>query len=246
MTLQLHPTSTTHLPPGIGRLPADERTPWGWLRWSSPTPDAAPVHLLQIAIRTPEPSLRAQCAHRWLTRRPPIRLYLDHGGSVTAAALLTAVCALIGMSWAIDHGLPVSVALPLAILLPLLVDHLPARLDTRARTYVRIVDTAPGLEYLQKLTAQHIRLVRAYTANPGTELDYAVQIGHRVLWAIATITTASDCGPDTTCRLLTLESLMDHLTRQIDDVDRARGALDAPIEPATVNSAPTPRTRGRR
>jgi hypothetical protein len=228
------------------RLPASERTPWGWLRWSPATPDAAPQRLLQIGIVTPEPSLRARCAQRWLTRRPPIRLYLDHGGSVTASTLLTAIGALTGMSWAIEHGLPASVGLPLAILLPLLVDHLPARLDARARACVRIIDAGPQLNYLQQLTAQHIAITRAAASHSCRELDYAAQLGHRVLWSIATIITAPDRSPDTTCRWLALESLMDHLARQADNVEPARGVLNAPNAAATANSAPTARARSRR
>ncbi|MEV2256501.1 hypothetical protein AB0I94_39195 [Streptomyces sp. NPDC050147] len=235
-----HPASTTHLPPGRRRLPASERTAWGWLRWSPAAPDGAPQHLLQIGIRAPGRSLRARCAQRWLTRRPPLRLYLDHGGSVTGATLLTAAGALLAMSWAIDAGLPVAVGLPLAILLPLLVDHLPAHLDARARAYVRIIDAGPGLGYLQRLTAQHAGITRAAASHPCPELAYAAQLGHRVLWSIATIITAPDRSPDTTCRWLALESLLDHLARQADDADRAMGALAAPSGSATANTSPTP------
>ncbi|MEV6758417.1 hypothetical protein [Streptomyces sp. NPDC051214] len=241
------PAATTHRPPGQRRLSGSERTAWGWLRWSPATDDGAPQRLAQIGIVTPGHSLRARCAQRWLTRRPPLRLYLDHGGSVTAATLLTAVGALLGMSWAIDDGLAVAIGLPLAILLPLLVDHLPARLDVRARAYVCIIDAGPGLEYLQRLTAQHARITRAAASHPCcAELAYAAQLGHRVLWSIATIITAPDRSPDTTCRWLALESLLDHLARQAGDADRAHGDLAAPSGSATASTPPTPRARGHR
>ncbi|MFD5708722.1 hypothetical protein ACFWGV_21645, partial [Bacillus subtilis] len=188
-------------------------------------------------IVRPGRSVRARCAQRWLTRRPPLRLFLDHGGSVTGATLVTAVGALLGMSWAIDAGLPVAVGLPLAILLPLLVDRLPGRLDVRARAYVCVIDGGPGLEYLQRLTAQLAGIARAAASHPCPELAYAAQLGHRVLWSIATIITAPDRSPDITCRWLALESLLDHLARQADDADRA---LAAPSESATAHTSPGP------
>ncbi|MWA07669.1 hypothetical protein [Streptomyces sp. BA2] len=237
-----HLAPTSHLSPGMRRAPSCERTPWGWLRFSPAAPDGAPQHLLQIGIRTPDPSLRARCAQRWLTRRPPLRLYFDHGGSVTALTLMTALVALLGMSWAIDHGLPAVIGLPLAILLPLLVDHLPARLDTRARAYARIIDTGPGLDYLQRLTAQHARLVRAHSSRPGPELGCAAELGHRTLWEIAVIITAPDRSPDITCRWLALESLMDHLAREADDIKHQR-ALDGPAA-ADDDSPPAYRAPG--
>ncbi|MFH8492182.1 hypothetical protein [Streptomyces longisporoflavus] len=209
------------------RSPAVEPTSWGWLRWSPPTPDGAPRQLLQIAVLAPEPSLRARCARRWLTRRPPIRLYLDHGGSVTALTLITALGALLAMSWAIGHGLPLSVGVLLAIVLPLLVDLLPARLDAWAGRYVRTVESASGLEYLQRLTARQAAIVRAARSRPGPGPDGAVRLGHRALWEIAVIITAPGRNPDTTCRWLALESLLDHLARQADDSEHQR-ALDRP------------------
>lgn len=221
------------------RPPRCERTPWGWLCFSPATPQGASPHLLQIGVRTPDPSLRARCAQRWLTRRPPLRLYFDHGGSITALTLITAVAALLGMSWAIDHGLAVGVGWLLALGLPLLVDQLPARLDARARPYVRVIDAGPGLEYLQWLTAQHGRLLQAYSAQPGPELRYAAQLGHRVLWSIATIITAPDRSPETTCRWLALESLMDQLARRAD-VDHQRAA----DQPSTADDLPAHREPG--
>ncbi|MEU6680880.1 hypothetical protein [Streptomyces sp. NPDC046925] len=236
MTLTPRIASTPHHPPGTA-----ERTPWGWQRWSPATPDGAAPQLLQIGICAPEASLRARCARRWLTRRPPLRLCLDHGGSVTALTLATAVGALLGMSWATAHGLHVGIGLLPAILLPLLVDHLPARLDTRAGAYACIVDSASGLAYLQRLTAQHATVVRAARAHPGPELDCALQLGHRTLWEIAVIITAPDRNPDTTCRWLALEALMDHLARQADDINHRR-ALDGP--PAARDAPPPYRAPG--
>lgn len=225
MTLQPHPT------PDPKRPYAGERTPWGWRRWSSPTPDGAPQRLLQIGIRTPEPSLRARCAQRWLTRRPPIRLYLDHGGSVTGVTLLTAVVALLAMPWLMSHGVPVSIALPLVILLPLLVDHLPTHLDSRARRYARVIDADPELQYLQRRVAQHQCIVRAAESSSLPEFDYALQLGHRVLWEIALLATAPDPNPDSECSLLPCESLLTELARQAADAHSAQRALDAPRTP---------------
>ncbi|MGW7067066.1 hypothetical protein ACWGII_18595 [Streptomyces sp. NPDC054855] len=224
------------------RPPPCERTPWGWLRFSPATREGAPQHLLQIAICSPEPSLRARCAQRWLTRRPPLRLYFDHGGSLTALTLITAFAALLAMSWAIAQGLAVVLALLLALGLPLLVDQLPARLDARARAHVRVIDAGPGLHYLQELTARHARLVRAHHSRPGPELGYAAQLSHRTLWEIAVIITAPDRSPDITCRWLALESLLDHLARQADDIEHQR-ALDGPAT-ADDGSPPTYRAPG--
>ncbi|GGV63362.1 hypothetical protein GCM10010277_69480 [Streptomyces longisporoflavus] len=218
------------------RSPAVEPTSWGWLRWSPPTPDGAPRQLLQIAILAPELSLRARCVRRWLTRRPPVRLYLDHGGSVTALTLISALGALPAMSWAIGHGLPLPVGALLAIVLPLLVDHLPARLDTWAGRYARVVESASGLEYLQRLIARHAAIVRAASSRPGPEPDCAVHLGHRTLWEIAVIITAPGRNPDTTCRWLALESLLDHLARQADGSEHQR-ALDGP---AAGDDSPPP------
>ncbi|MEV0521809.1 hypothetical protein AB0I66_00130 [Streptomyces sp. NPDC050439] len=145
------------------------------------------------------------------------------------------------MAWAIRHGLPVPIGLPLAILLPLLVDQVPARLDARARGYACIIDTPPALEYLQKLTAQHACIVRAAAAHPCAELDYAAQLGHRALWSIATIITAPDRTPDTTCRWLALESLLAHLACQADHLTPTRNAPDTPTDTPTATADPEPR-----
>lgn len=223
MPLQLRTTAPVDFDVDRVRRYLCERAEWGWRRWSLPTPDAAPQRLLQIGIRTPEPSLGARCAHRWLTRRPPTLHYFDNGGSIPAATLLTATGALLAMVWAIGRGLPVSIALPLAILLPLLVDHLPARLDTLAHRYVCVIDTDPELEHLQRQAVRHTRIIEASQASSLPELDYGVQLGHRVLWEIASLTTASEPRPDMACRLLAYESLLDELGRQATDSHTADG-----------------------
>ncbi|GGV72095.1 hypothetical protein GCM10010277_84560 [Streptomyces longisporoflavus] len=234
MTARPYPALSAYQQPGgkrrMRRSPAREPTSWGWLRWSPSAPDGAPRQLLEIGIVAPGCSLRARCARRWLTRRPPIRLHLDHGGSVTALTLITGLGALLAMSWAVGHGLPLPAGALAAILLPLLADHLPVRLDAWAGRYVRTVESANGLAYLQRLIARHAVIVRAARSRPGPGPDNAVRLGHRSLWEIAVIITAPDRDPDTTCRWLALESLLDHLARQADDSEhqRPRGALEGP------------------
>lgn len=237
MPLQLHTTSPMEFDIDRVQRYLCERTEWGWRRWSLPTPDAAPQRLLQIGIRTPEPSLRARCAQRWLTRRPATRHYLGNGGSVPATTLLTATGALLAMVWAIGRGLPVSIALPLAILLPLLVDHLPARLDTRAHRYVRVIDTDPEMEYLQRQAAGYTRIIEASQASSLPELDYGVQLGYRVLWAIAALAEHPAPNPDTQCRLLSYESLLHELVRRATDAHSAQRTLGDAIAAPSAQAA---------
>ncbi|GHC88413.1 hypothetical protein [Streptomyces flavofungini] len=167
------------------QIHTDERTVWGWLRWALPSDsrsgeDTCP--LLEIGIRPPEPSLRDRCAHRWLTRRPAARVALDRGGTVTLAIALVS---LIGLVLALGRDAPGAVAIPLTLLLPLLVDHLPARLDARARRRVRTVTDPASVTYLRPLVAWHAQIDHTARHHPTPEQLDAARLSHRALWDLA-------------------------------------------------------------
>ncbi len=67
-----------------------------------------------------------------------------------------------------SHGVPADVGLPAMLLAPLLAEHLPGRLDARAREHVRSVEGASACRYLQRLAALHTSLVQAAAVSlPG-------------------------------------------------------------------------------
>ncbi|MFD5754373.1 hypothetical protein ACFWIZ_03735 [Streptomyces sp. NPDC127044] len=60
-----------------------------------------------------------------------------------------------------DHGVPAETALPGMVLAPLLAEHLPRRLDARAREHVRSVEGDGACRDLQRLGALHTSLGQA-------------------------------------------------------------------------------------
>ncbi|GGV52518.1 hypothetical protein [Streptomyces spectabilis] len=176
----------------------DEHTAWGWMRWALPDDPwfaDGDLPLRQIGIRPPDPTLRDRCAYRWLTRRAPARIELDHGGSVTATTLTAALAALVGLVAALKHGIPAGIALPLTILLPLLADHLPARLDARARRYVRTIDQPAAVARLRPLIAWHIQINQTARHHPTAEQRHAARLSHRALWQLAALLTHPAAPP---------------------------------------------------
>ncbi|MFI5685401.1 hypothetical protein [Streptomyces sp. NPDC051636] len=55
--------------------------------------------------------------------------------------------------FAIGHGVPADVALPAMLLAPVLAEHLPGRLDARARLHVRSVEGDGAVRCMQRLAA---------------------------------------------------------------------------------------------
>ncbi|AYG77963.1 hypothetical protein DWB77_07522 [Streptomyces hundungensis] len=174
----------------------DERTAWGWLRWPAPLSEDAPVVPLQIAVLSPMPSRAARLASRWLTRRPPLRIYFDARCRfwVTSTTVLAAFLALTFVGAAMAKGLPADVGVPLMLLIPALAEHVPGRLDARARVHARIVQDETGLREMQRFLGCH-QIIQAADDRETPELARAVELGHHLLWDIAGVLTRPAAAP---------------------------------------------------
>ncbi|MFE9558453.1 hypothetical protein ACFYMW_36485 [Streptomyces sp. NPDC006692] len=192
----------------------DERTDWGWLRWPAPPSDDAPVVPLQIAVLSPMPSRTARLASRWLTRRPPLRIYFDarYRFWVTSTTVLAAFLSLTLVGAAMANGLQADSGVPLMLLIPALAEHVPGRLDARARGHARIVQDETSLRAMLGFIACH-QVLQAADDHQTPELAHAVALGHRLLWEIAGLLTHTP-GSGTYERLLARERSLAQLARQ--------------------------------
>ncbi|MFD7163614.1 hypothetical protein [Streptomyces violascens] len=183
-----------HRGEGLARI--DERTEWGWLRWPAPLSEDAPVMPLQIAVLSPMPSRAARLAGRWLTRRPPLRIYFDarYRFWVTSTTVLAAFLSLTWVGAAMAKGLPADVGVALMLLIPALAEHLPGRLDERARVHARIVQDEAGLREMQRFIGCH-QIIQAADDHETPELARAVELGHHLLWDIAGLLTQPAAAP---------------------------------------------------
>lgn len=174
----------------------DERTAWGWLRWPAPLAEDAPVVPLQIAVLSPMPSRAARLAGRWLTRRQPLRIYFDarYRLWVTSTTVLAAILSLTCVGAAMAKGLPADVGVPLMLLIPALAEHVPGRLDARARVRARIVQDEAGVREMQRFIGCH-QIIQATDDHETPELARAVELGHHLLWDIAGVLTQPAAAP---------------------------------------------------
>ncbi|MEU9737207.1 hypothetical protein [Streptomyces sp. NPDC048002] len=193
-----------------------ERTRWGWLAWTVPGDGSTPEIPHQIGVLTPSATLVQRLALRWLTRRPARRIGLAPGipGSLrctaAALALLSLACGLLSLA----AGLPTEVALPAVLLVPLLAEHLPHRLDARARAHVRTVEGVGACRYLQRLAVLHTCLIEAAADSDRYELRRSAEIGQQLLWDAAGLLTTRAI-PSASCALIARERLMLQLARQV-------------------------------
>lgn len=193
-----------------------ERTRWGWLAWTSPCDDTLPEIPQQIGVLTPNATRLQRLALRWLTRRPAPRIALAPKipGSLRLSTAAAALISLPAGLFAISHGVPCSVALSAMALAPLLTDHLPDRLDARARHHVRSVDGGSACRYLQRLAALHTDLVQAAADSDRYELRRSAEIGHHVLWDTAGLFQTQDTL-SASAQLIASERLMVQLADQV-------------------------------
>ncbi|MEJ8654982.1 hypothetical protein [Streptomyces sp. MS1.AVA.4] len=230
-----------------------ERTRWGWFAWTSSYDDTLPEIPQQIGVLTPDATWLQRLALRWLTRRPALRIALAPKipGSLRLSTAAAALISLLAGLFAISHGVPCSVALPAMALAPLLTDHLPDRLDARARHHVRSVEGCSACRYLQRLAALHTYLVQAAADSDRYELRRSAEIGHHVLWDTAGLLQTQDTL-SASAQLITSERLMVQLADQVTqalqrtpepadtDQPRRRDQPPGPCPPGTQTTRPTP------
>ncbi|PIB05182.1 MULTISPECIES: hypothetical protein [Streptomyces] len=208
-----------------------ERTRWGWLAWTVPGDGTLPESPHQIGVLTPAATRMQRLALRWLTRRPAQRIALAPTipGSLRVSAAAVALIGLVAGLFAMGHGVPADVALPAMVLAPLLAEHLPRRLDARARTHVRSVEGDGACRYLQRLAALHTYLVQAATGSDRYELRRSAEIGQHMLWdgvgLIQTQDTHSASG-----QLIARELLMVQLADQVAQTLKHTKTEDAPAD----------------
>ncbi|MEU9547274.1 hypothetical protein AB0E09_54350, partial [Streptomyces mirabilis] len=151
-----------------------------------------------------------------------------------------------------SHQVPVDVALPAMLLAPLLAEHLPDRLDTRAREHVYTVEGDDACRYLQRLAALHTSLVQAAAGSDRYELRRSAEIGHNLLWDAASLLQARDTLA-VSDGLIARERLMLQLARQVAQIiqrsahedgtadEGQRRAPGRPLGPNAPVARPTPR-----
>ncbi|WP_409055041.1 hypothetical protein [Streptomyces sp. SYP-A7185] len=212
-----------------------ERTDWGWLCWNAADPV---VQLpLEMGVLPHEMTSRVRWARRWITRRSPTRIALDHGGTVTAATLNAGILSLLGMICALGRGLPLSLVLPLTLLPPLLVDRLPARLDRRARRLAHVVDHPQALPLMLRLADWQAQITDSARTSQPPELACAVQLGHRFLHAVAGLAAAPGPREGVDSHLHLYEGLLAELAWQAQDARLAQQHLDDIIAAPLLSSA---------
>ncbi|MCW8101663.1 hypothetical protein [Streptomyces tauricus] len=192
-----------------------ERTPWGWLAWTVPGDGTLPEVPHHMGVLTPDATRTQRLALRWLTRRPARYVAWDTAcvgtrSSTAAVALVSVLAAL----FALDRGIPVSVALPAMLLAPLLAEHLPARLDARAGEHVRRIEGEGTCRYLQRLASLHTHLIDAAAGSDRYELRRSVEIGHHLLWHAAGLLQAADTR-SASAHLIDCERVMLQLVGQV-------------------------------
>ncbi|MGW2492366.1 hypothetical protein ACWCV9_34880 [Streptomyces sp. NPDC001606] len=163
-----------------------ERTGWGWFAWTIPGDGSAPETPHQIGVLTPAATRAQRLALLWLTRRPAQRIALASvpGSLRLSGAAIALISLAVGLS-AIAQGIPVDVVLPAMLLAPLLAEHLPGRLDARAREHVRSVEGDDAVRYLERFAALQTYLVQASAGSDRYELRRSAEIGHNLLWDAA-------------------------------------------------------------
>ncbi|MFJ4790795.1 hypothetical protein [Streptomyces sp. NPDC088794] len=165
-----------------------ERASWGWLAWTVPGDGSRPGIPHQIGVLAPDANCLQRWAVRWLTRRPARYAALaDVPGSLRLSTAGVALVSLLAALIAAGRGVAPGVVVPAMLLVLALADHLPGRLDTRARAHVRTVEGDRACRYLRRQTALHTSLVQAAATTDAAgsrrhEQRRAVQIGRHLLW----------------------------------------------------------------
>ncbi|MFF7130483.1 hypothetical protein [Streptomyces sp. NPDC008240] len=215
-----------------------ERTPWGWLAWTVPGDGSPPEIPHQIGVLTPAATRTQRLALHWLPRRPAQRIArATTPGSVRFSAAAVALISLLAGLFAAGHGVPVDVVLPVMLLAPLAAEHLPARLDARARAHVRTVEGDGPCRYLQRLAALHTSLVQAAAGSDRYELWRSAEVGQHLLWDAAGLLQTHDTR-SASCELITRERLMLQLTDQVAQILKHTSGQAGP---ADADQARTPR-----
>ncbi|MFD8646557.1 hypothetical protein [Streptomyces mirabilis] len=206
-----------------------ERTRWGWLAWTVPGDGTPPEQPHQIGVLTPAASRMQRLSLRWLTRRPAQRIALGPTipGSLRFSAAAVALISLVASLFALTHGVPAGVVLPASVLAPLLAEHLPGRLDARAREHVRSVEAVGACRYLQRLAALHTSLVQAAAGSDRHELRRAAEIGQHLLWDAAGLLQTQDTR-SAFAELIARERLMVQLADQVAQTLKRTHTEDGP------------------
>ncbi|MFG2463286.1 hypothetical protein ACGFWE_40405 [Streptomyces sp. NPDC048523] len=217
-----------------------ERTGWGWLGWSVPSDGTPPKVPSQIGVFTPGATLPQRLAMRWLTRRPAHRIALTatSPASLRYSAAAMGAVSFFAALFALSRGIPADLVLPAMLLAPLLTEHLPDRLDERAREHVRSVEGDAACHYLQRLAALHTFIVQAAADSDRYELRRSAEIGHTLLWGAADLLQDQDTSTAST-RLAHRERLMGQLADQVAQIlerPRAAPTADAAGEPRSAES----------
>ncbi|MGW1562780.1 hypothetical protein ACWCQ1_40715 [Streptomyces sp. NPDC002144] len=204
-----------------------ERTSWDWLAWTVSGDGSPPEIPHRIAVLVPGATRRQRLALRWLARRPARRIPVDTvPGSLRLGAVAVVLVSLIAGLVALHHGVPLDVALPAMLLAPLLAEHLPGRLDSRAREHVHTVEGADACRYLQHLASLHNSLVQAAAGSDRYELRRSAEIGHNLLWDAARLLQARDTRAVSDA-LVACERLMLQLAHQVAQIIQRTAHEDA-------------------
>jgi hypothetical protein len=192
-----------------------ERTGWGWLAWTVPGDGSPPRVPHQIGVLTPAATRAQHLALRWLTRRPARHIaWATACGSVRLSTACAALFSLLTAVFAARHGLPIGVVLPAMFLAPLLAEHLPDRLDARARDHVRTVEGDGPCRNLQRLATLHTCLVRAAAGTTRYEVRRSVQVAQHLLWDAAGL-LQTPAPRAASAQLLARERLLLQLVHQV-------------------------------
>ncbi|MGW5640969.1 hypothetical protein [Streptomyces sp. NPDC003832] len=196
-----------------------ERTRWGWLAWTVPGDGSTPDTPHRIGVLAPSATPMQRLALRWLTRRPARRIALAPGipGSLRLTAAAAALFSLAAGLFALADGIPAAAVVPTTVLAPLLAEHLPDRLDARARPHVRSVEGVAACRYLQRLAVLHTCLIEAAADSDRYELLRSAEIGQLLLWDTADLLRTHGTGADS-CELIARELLMLRLAGRVAQI----------------------------
>ncbi|MGW2563403.1 hypothetical protein ACWCXB_30110 [Streptomyces sp. NPDC001514] len=115
------------------------------------------------------------------------------------------------------------------VLAPLLAEHLPDRLDARAREHIRSVEGASACCYLQRLAALHTDLIQAAAGSDRYELRRSTEIGQQLLWDAAGLLQTYDTRSASTA-LIDRERLMLQLADQVAHILKNTSAQAGPAD----------------
>ncbi|MEW1648409.1 hypothetical protein [Streptomyces sp. NPDC091219] len=206
-----------------------ERTGWGWLAWTVPADGSMLQQPYQIGVLPPSATWAARLAARWLSRRPAgrIALHATSRGSLRYAAVGVAVIGCFAAAGAIARGVPLGIAVPVVLLVPLLADHLPDRLDLRARRRVRVVQGEAAAEYLQRLAVLQTGLLQAAAGTDRYEVRRSAEVGQQLLWDAAGLLQTQDTRA-VSADLIAREQLMLQLAHQVAQILTPAASDDIP------------------